>query len=280
VENSPLADLQRRFWKLISAPSGVQDAVPRLSQDDPGIAPLDRWVKAPDADFAAQRLDIYANMYFYRLLDVLAADYPKTKAITGDANFHNLVTDYLLAHPSQNPSLRYAGEQLPEFLATHALSQTWPFLSELAALEWTRISVFDVEDFAPLAREALAEIPPERWGELLLRAGPALRVLRTTHPVHRVWLAVEQTETVPEVAPLETWLAVWRKNLIVYHRPLSANEGRALEQLLAGVPFGVLCECFAEGDDLREAAGRAVQALGRWLDDELLCGAGLPNEDE
>ena len=42
-----------------------------------------------------QRLDIYANMYFWRLLDILRGDFSAVVAAVGEDAFHNLVTDYL-----------------------------------------------------------------------------------------------------------------------------------------------------------------------------------------
>ena len=62
-----------------------------------------------------QRLDIYANMYFWRLLDILRGDYSALVAVLGDDAFHNLVTDYLLACPSTHPSVRNVGARLADY---------------------------------------------------------------------------------------------------------------------------------------------------------------------
>src|SRR5262245_58775530 len=129
---SSLAALQRRFFRLITAPTGVGEALPHLAAEEPAAAPLNRWISGPDARFAEERLDVYANMYFYRLLDVLLGDYPKVLALVGQANFHNLVTDYVLAHPSENPSLRYVGERFPAFLKKSERAEPWPHLADLA----------------------------------------------------------------------------------------------------------------------------------------------------
>ena len=63
------------------------------------------------------RLDIYAEMYFFRIHDVLRDEAPRTAAVLGGAAFHDLVTDYLRACPPNHPSLREAGARLPAFLA-------------------------------------------------------------------------------------------------------------------------------------------------------------------
>ena len=73
---------------------------------------------------AVDRLDVYANMYFFRMLDVLRDDYAKVVAVVGDDAFHNLVTDYLVACRPAHPSLREVGARLPGFLARHPSSRT------------------------------------------------------------------------------------------------------------------------------------------------------------
>ena len=102
------------------------------------------------------RLDVYADMYFYRLRDCLAEDFPKLAELVGEARFHNLVTDYLLRHPSSHPSLRELGRRLPAFLADHAIAAEFPVAADLARLEWARVDVFDERDVADAIPKAEA----------------------------------------------------------------------------------------------------------------------------
>ena len=67
-------------------------------------------------DARVERLEIYANAYFYRILDCLKEDFPATLATLGADNFHNLVTGYLIEYPPTEPSISYAGRHLAEFL--------------------------------------------------------------------------------------------------------------------------------------------------------------------
>jgi hypothetical protein len=153
-----LRGVQELFWKLITAPEGVARGAAELrrggaleSEDLSFLVPPD------DTRSSAEQLDIYANMYFHRLHDCLAEDFPVLKARLGDARFHNLVTDYLLAHPPTHFSLRELGRALPGFLASHALEREFPALADLARLEWARVDVVDDADAAPLSREEVLE---------------------------------------------------------------------------------------------------------------------------
>jgi hypothetical protein len=136
---------------------------------------------------AAERLDIYANMYFFRLLDCLREDFPRLATALGEKRFHNLATDYLLVHPSGNPSLRYLGQRLPAFLAGHALARESACLVDLARLEWARADLFDAADARPLGRDDLADLSAGHGGDLPLCAVPAFRLLRLDHDAPGLW---------------------------------------------------------------------------------------------
>jgi hypothetical protein len=136
---------------------------------------------------AADRLDIYANMYFFRLLDCLKEDYPRLLEAIGSDRFHNLATDYLLACPSEHPSLRYLGARLPDFLAAHTLGREAECLVDLARLEWARADLFDAADAPLLTRDTLSRLSPEEAADLRLRLVPAFRLLRLDHDTPRLW---------------------------------------------------------------------------------------------
>ncbi|OLC54852.1 MAG: hypothetical protein AUH92_03320 [Acidobacteria bacterium 13_1_40CM_4_69_4] len=193
-EHADLRRTQELFWELITAPEGVRAAIDDLSRrgvvDGPSLNAL---FTGDEKLSAVERLDIYANMYFYRLLDCLAEDFPKTLAAAGPAHFHNLVTDYLLRHPSEHPSLRYLGQKLPQFIATHPLRARFPYLVDLARLEWARADLFDAPDAPPLSRDALVRLPQDRAGDARFTLIPAFALLRFDFEVVRFWRRLDES---------------------------------------------------------------------------------------
>jgi len=147
-----LRDTEELFWKLISAPEGVSEGLRQIDMKPEALA---RIIGGDARLDAVQRLDVYANMYFWRLLDILRGDYTAVVAAVGDDHFHNLVTDYLIACPSAHPSVRNVGERLAGYLKTHALGVERPWLVELARLERARVELFDGPDGEPLALDEL-----------------------------------------------------------------------------------------------------------------------------
>ena len=262
-----LARLQRQLFALITAPRGVADGLAALGVEP---ADLEAAIAGDARGSALERLQIYAEMYFYRILVVLRDDFPKLAAAVGDAAFHNLATDYLLAHPSRHPSLRNVGSALPAYLTGHPLAAARPWLAELAALEWARLDVFDRADATPLAPDTLAHLDPDAFAELRLPIVEAHEIVRARHAIDEIWRA----PAAPPAAALspddERAFLVWRKGVTVFHRALERREADALELARAGVTFGALCSRL--GDELpeNEAAATAATLLGRWVADELV----------
>ena len=303
-----LRPTQRLFWDLIAAPEGVLPGLEALVRDGrAGPDDLDRMIVGDARLSAAERLDIYANMYFFRLLDALKEDYPRLLAALGPARFHNLITDYLLACPSGHPSLRYLGRRLPAFLAEHPLERESPGLADLARLEWARADLFDDADAVVLTRAALAGLPQDAAGELMLTLVPAFRLLNLEHDAVSVWRALggdpaaagaagagaagagatsagivveggrtcahhdaDHLEALPRFARRPTAVRVWRQGFAVHHRSIDDEERDALGLLAEGATLGRVAQCLSAGRPVAEATARFGALLQRWLDDGLL----------
>jgi hypothetical protein len=219
---------------------------------------------------AVERLDVYAEMYFYRLRDCLAEDFRAVAAVVGPTRFHNLVTDYVLAHPSRHPSLRFAGRHLPAFLADHPLGHEWPFLADLAALEWAILDAFDAADAAPLGERTLETLPASAWAELRLHLMPSVRLLDFDWAVSDLWGRIDRGETAEPPPRAPTAVVVWRPELRVFHRPLAPAERDALRAVRAGERFGAVAERVAAAVGAGAAATTLAGFLRRWLADGLL----------
>lgn len=269
-----LEQTQRLLWRLITAPRGVADALRemRLRGDDADGALRDGLEAVVDGDVvlpAERRLDIYANMYFFRLLDALKEDYPAVCAVIGNDEFHNLITDYLLRHPPTHYSLRYAGQHLARFVRSHRLHQQAPFLGDLAAFEWALVEAFDAEDERLLSASTLAALPPGAWAELRLQPVASLQLLALEWDATLTWNDAHEGRPPRQAPPQPTGVRVWRRDLRVFHRSIAAEELALLRDAAAGEPFAKLCEKIAENGD-EDAVARMGALLHQWLAEGLL----------
>jgi hypothetical protein len=266
-----LAETQRLLWTLLSAPEGAATAL--AASGAPGErlrAEVEEQIAGDSRLSATERLDIYAEQYFYRVHDCLAEDFPALRAVIGEKRFHNLVTDYLLEHPSTHPSLRFVGRRLPSFVGTHAPCARWPFLGDLARLEWALLEAFDAADATPLAEAALAALPADAWSELRLSPVPSLRLVDLEWLVDETWARAQRREDpgAPAVGPAS--LLIWRRDLRVLHRRLEPAERRALGAVGEGRTFTDVCDAAADAVGSSEVATLVAGFVRRWLADEVL----------
>lgn len=266
-----LEDLQRRFWHLITSPKGAREAFTDLVKTDPGAVPLTSWISGRDEAAAAERAQRYANMYFYRLLDILAQDYGFLQKLIGEARFEQLVREYLEAYPSAYPSVRHVGRYLAEFLETSPLAAEIPWIADFATLEWSRAEVFDRAAAPVLTQEDLAAVQPADWETLAFKTIPAMELIRLSWPVHRVWRALLDGETPPAIEREESAILVWRQEFDIWHRPLESDETAAFEKMRAGKTFAEICEALATGgEEIEQAAQKAAASLAKWVADRVL----------
>src|SRR5579863_8392774 len=189
ADSLDLKRLQEILYRLIVAPDGVADGLAHETALPAGN--LASVIAGDDRMTAVERVGVYANGYFYRLLEVLKEDFPATLAVAGADNFHNLVTGYLIDYPPTEPSIYFAGRNLAAWLGTHPLSARWPWLADLARLERATLESFHAADAPALDTGALQAVPPAAWPVLAIRAHPATRLVESAWRVDEVLRAVE-----------------------------------------------------------------------------------------
>jgi len=265
-----LADAQRAIARLVRAPEGVRAALAEAG--DPECESLAELVRGDERLSAAMRLEVYAAAYFHRIREALESEYAALTGAIGAAAMNDLVASYLLVHPSRDPSLRWAGARVPEFLASHEAAEPfrrrWPWAADLARLEWARSLAFDAADAPPLERRDLSSLPSEAWSDLVVAFQPATQLVRLEWPVHR--LLDGARSLAPPSAPEPATLCVWRRDEAVLQRALDPLEAELLGHAQRGEPFGELCERAAQTLGELAAAERMGALLARWVDDGLL----------
>ncbi len=253
-----LTELQRRMREWITAPDGVR------SLDDDFATLLQEDARLPAVD----RLEIYANAFFFRIHDALLEDHGALAASLGEELFHDLVTAYLLVHPPHHPSLAHAGDALPAYLADAPSAEPFrracPWAPDLARFENARVAAFHAADVEPLPRSALETRAPDAWESLTLAFTPSFDLLSGDWPVHALTRAHDAGDPLPEITPAGMWIAVWRHEERVRFRTLDADEAQTVAAARDGATFGMLCEQIAERAGVEAAPARAASWLSQW----------------
>lgn len=251
-----LAELQRQFQEHV------------LCGDQAIIDAIETSTNAT----AATRLGIYSNAYRVRLIDALAASFPRLRELMGAESFSDAALDYIAAHPSNFRSIRWYGAMFAAALElTH---RKHPWLADLAQWEWSLACAFDAPDAAPLQESDLAAIAPERWPALAFSFHPSLQRFTCTTNAPALFKALSEERPAPPPQQLsfeQHWL-IWRQNLTTRYRSLDAVEARALDAALRGATFAAVCDEVCERCGPEEAALRSASLLRTWVAEGLLVG--------
>jgi hypothetical protein len=250
-----LRELQRRFFSMVTEGDATLEG-----------GALSEWLDFDAEARARERASIYRDAYRYRLVDSLRDDYPSVAALLG-GDFEPIVAAYVARHPPTQSSLRHLGHRFAGFVAEHASAARFPWIGELAALEWARVEAFDTANEPLLTYADLAAIEALDLPAHVFRVASSARVSTFAHPVHRVWRALEDGTRPPSIGRERTDILVWRRELVVCHRVLDGSEASALRRIGSGAPFAEVCEVFATDAGIDSAAAHAAEAIARWIAD-------------
>ena len=249
-------------------------------------------IKPNDRLDSFERLQIYNQQYWWRLLGNFGEDFYGLCAVIGQRKFDRLATAYLESCPSMSWSLRNLGEKLESFIATHPeyVAPHEKLAGEMVRVEWARIVAFDEEERPQIDPARIAKIAPDK-----LRIGlqPYISLIEMWHPIDdllgklkeskietgSVSNAVAATRSRrrkrilarPRKAPLH--LAVHRHELAVYYKRLEPAAYRLLVALRDGETLDAACAQALEGaQELPEQSAAKVQAwFANWMRLGWLC---------
>lgn len=270
-----LTKLQRWVQEVITNPDGIAAGVESESarqEIDISSSQIEQVVEPSSRLGSSERLAVYGNAYFARLIECLSEEFSATCFALGEDTFQTFAFGYFKHRPSTSYSLGFLGERFPQYLIdtrpTGIPKPGWPdFLIELATLERTYAEVFDgpgPENLDTLQPEDLQAIPPERVSDIRFVPVPSLRLMEASFPVHEYVTAVRRDQS-PEIPlPAETLLVITRRDFVVRRGTVSPAEFQLLRAILDGNTLGAAIELAAQelpdGTDDEFAA-----SLSKWF---------------
>lgn len=281
------ADFQRAIAGTLMRPLGAGDT---MRPDAAQVA--EKFVRPNDRLTAFERLQIYNQQYWWRLLGAFREDFRGVRAVVGERKFERLAVAYLESCGSQSWSLRDLGQFMERFLIEHPelVAPHAALALDVARVEWARVRAFDGEEKPRVDPQKLQRIAPER-----LRFGiqPCVSLLVLSHPVDQLLgkLRLREVETgsasnavtakrrrgplrlSARASEKPIHLAVHRLDFAVYYKRLEPAAYRLLLALREGATLADACggafENVAENDD---AAAARVQAwFAQWMRFGWLC---------
>ncbi|WP_157266794.1 HvfC/BufC N-terminal domain-containing protein [Azohydromonas aeria] len=200
---------------------------------------------------AARRLQLHRNNLFESLTAALAAVYPVTLQLVGEAFFRAMARRFIPQFPSRSGNLHAFGAELPDFIRGFEPAAAVPYLPDMAALEWALHAVYHAAPQPALDLPALAALDAGRQAALTLQLQPCARLLASSFPVLPLWQA-HQGGAAGGLDAID-WregarLLVAQRALEVEFQRLGAGELAWLRALDAGEPLGAACGLALEAE--------------------------------
>ena len=201
--------IQRWMQAVITHPAGVErgiesDEATRAIDID--LSKLNDIIHPSSRLSAADRIRVYANAYYGRLIDCLRGEFAVFAKTVGEDAFNEFAFGYLQSHPSRSYTLNELGRHFPAYLAANRPGDETPsddtlgfadLLIDLATLEWTINEVFDapgVEGEQLLQAANLLAIPAAQWATVKLAPVCCLRLLAFRFPINAFFTAMRSAD--------------------------------------------------------------------------------------
>ncbi len=279
-ETPPLETLERWMQTIVMHPDGAAAGLrspPARRLMPRAVSKLETVVLPSKALSSVERLDIYAHMYYARLLEILVAEYPTTRQILGEHEFAALCRRFVARHPSRSRVLNRLSEMLPDFLArTLPRGHRTGLAAGVARIERAMEDVFDAPRAEPLTADQFAAIGADEWERVRLTMNPALRLLKLRYPANDYMNAVRSGKKPRVPRPRATYTIVYRRGYQVFRRDQEPEQFKLLSALVSG---RVLAAAVRVSIGRRSgSADRLAAKLGGWFREwaaaGIFCGAG------
>ena len=211
-----------------------------------------------------ERIALYRGNLLAAWQKALGGAFPVVRAIVGEEFFDALARVYGHAHPATGGDLNQFGIRFAAFVADFEHTQSLPYLSDVASLEWAAHRAHYAADPEPLSRARIASLQPQELLTSRFAVHDACAWLSSAYPIATIWFAHQSDTTcsLPESLHRSEIALVVRPQWRVEVVASSVGEIAALDVLRSGEPLEAAIEAALDVDATFDFA----RALVRWLD--------------
>lgn len=204
-----------------------------------------------------ERLALYRGNLTSTWDKTLAAAYPVLRELVGAEFFAALARAYGMAHPSEDADLNRFGGTLAPFLEGFEHAADYPYLPDMARLEWALHRAHFADDAVAIGAADLGT--PEQLEAARFRLHPACALVESKWAVVRLWQS--GGAAFPEQMASADYALVARPRWKAEVVPITEAAHAALSTLERGASFGQALDAAFDVDDAFDVAAN----LGEWV---------------
>ena len=188
-----LQTIQHQFWASLKS-----------RKADPGCMEL----LSENGQISRQkRVDIYRTTMREAHVRAVANTYACCEKILGARYFKQLATEFYYANPATQQDLNRYGASFPGFvqdcIQQHAELAEYPYLPDLARLEWRYAQAYYASEDAAFDFQRLATLDEDAYRKLRFVLGASIATLKSSYPICELWEAHQGQDGAREVASID-----------------------------------------------------------------------------
>lgn len=199
-----------------------------------GTLPPNMLIGAPEE--AERRFAVYRNNVAHSLIEALAARFPVICRLVGKDFFAALARLYVQADGPRSPILAEWGGSFAEFLSSFPPLASYPYMGDVARIEYARGCAFHAADAVPVEPAWFSVQDP--WS-VRLGLHSSMIVLRLQHPAVSIWAKNQPGGNAVEIPEgSEIALILRDRSFAVPVHSISPGDAALIEALRAGDCLG------------------------------------------
>ena len=222
----------------------------------------------------AGRFNVYRNNYRITLCNAMRTTFPAIEKLVGDEYFSALAIEFAERHPPRSPIMAKYGNDFADFLAGFGPLGDYPYLADVARIEFARVHAYHAADVEPFLLHD--EVSIIEALDVPATLHPSVTIIASKQPALSIWRTqVEQAFSEPDSWESETGL-VWRRDDRVTERLVSTSELRLLDHFSRDAVFSELLQDFTD----RDAAEALISHFIEFAASGIIVPASPPLEGE
>ncbi|MEP3049080.1 MAG: DNA-binding domain-containing protein [Roseibium sp.] len=137
----------------------------------------------PDGKSSPKRFNVYRNNVIASLSEAIGETFPAIKNLLGEEYFSALARVFVGQHPPKSPVLIWYGEEFAEFLEAFPPLAEFPYLADVARVEWAWVQAYHAEDAVPFDPAELGSIDQEQIGAVSFKRHPSAQIVISRWPI-------------------------------------------------------------------------------------------------
>lgn len=265
---------QEWFAQTITYPLAENNQIQMFSQDGMLVAEeAARYIVPSPTLKPHERIQIYNQQYWWRLLNALQITFPLVTRLCGYQTFNEQIgIPYLLAYPPSHWAIGLIGENLPMWISDYYQQPDKMLLHQSACLDWSFNASYGVPEVPPLDLAAVSQRDPEAILNLTYYLQPHIYLFTWDYDLmdFRNAFLLEDinywtTHPFPKLKKRKGFHIVLfrnKKNGISY-RKISKSEYLLLTAFKEGSTLSAACELIEKQD--KKTYTQTVTHLQKWL---------------